>query len=75
MLEYLSFLDYNLKLDIYLLNLLGKEKNKVKGANHINGGKADEIEYLKNLKFPSIENKRARKDMNMYTCNVYLESL
>lgn len=65
---------YNLSLDIYL-NLLGKEKVKMKGACHINGTTNNQIEYLKNIKIESIEKKRINDNRNTFTCNVYIESL
>ena len=63
---------YNLKLEIYL-NLLGKEKNKIKGARHINGPTNLDILYI-NDKCDTFEIKRTSDSINHFTYNVYLES-
>ena len=63
---------YNLNLDIFL-NLFGSEKVITKGASHINGNMDDEIIYVKNQKYDSVENLRADRKNNKFTYNVFLE--
>ena len=65
---------YNSKLDIYL-DLLGEEKSKIKGARHINGATTDDILYLENQTYDTIEIKRAIDNPNRFTYNVYLKNI
>lgn len=65
---------YNIKMDIFL-NLFGKEKEKTKGARHINGATDDDILYLENQTCDTVEVKRMIDNPNKFTYNVYVESL
>ena len=65
---------YKIHLDIYL-NLNDLEKDKKKGANHINGPFEHEILYMSNKSCETIENKRKDYPQNHYTYNVYIETL
>lgn len=65
---------YNIKLDIYL-NLLGNELPKIKGARHIDSATDNDVPYLSNQEYVSIENLREDRKLNKFTYNVYVESL
>ena len=65
---------YSIKLDIYL-DLFGEEKSKIKGAIHINGATTDDILYLENRTFDTIEVKRKIDNTNRFTYNVYIETI
>lgn len=64
----------NIKLDIYL-NLLGKGKIKIKGAQHIGGPSEEDVLYLENQQYNTIEQLRQDYKKNKFIYNVYIETL
>ena len=65
---------YNIKFDIFL-NLLGTERYHSKGAKHINGALENEILYLKNQMYDTVECKRLGYRSNHFNYNVYIKTL
>lgn len=63
---------YNIKLDIYL-NLVGNELLKLKGAKNINSKLKENILYLSNQEYFSIESQRKGIKRNKFVYNVYIE--
>ena len=64
---------YNLKLDIYL-NLMGEEKNRIKGAKHLCNADENDSSCILNQECFSIESLRKNKQLNKFAYNVYIES-
>ena len=62
----------NIKLDIYL-NLLDYEKKYTKGSKHINNLLNDEILYIENQKYSTIETLKKSPKKN-YIYNVYIKT-
>ena len=65
---------YHIKLDIFL-NLAGSEKSSIKGARHRTGIFENEILYMQNEEYDTIENLRVDRRKNKFNYNVYIESL
>lgn len=63
---------YNILLDIYI-DLLGNEKDKIKGAKHINDLITTDKIYLKDQQYQTVETLRKDRKKNKFTINVYIE--